>query len=110
MSGYITEEKLEIAKRHLIPKELANTGLNSLSKKITFPKATLEMIIEKYTRESGVRQLEKQIGKVMRKVAFKYEIDGDLAYNNSHQITLKNYLEKLHLAEIFTKETNMLAL
>ena len=42
MSGYITEEKLEIAKRHLIPKELANTGLNSLSKKITFPKATLE--------------------------------------------------------------------
>ena len=92
VSGYITEEKLEIAKRHLIPKELANTGLNSLSKKISFPKATLEMIIEKYTRESGVRQLEKQIGKVMRKVAFKYEIDGDLAYN---KLTTNNIEELL---------------
>ena len=94
VSGYITEEKLEIAKRHLIPKELANTGLNSLSKKITFPKATLEMIIEKYTRESGVRQLEKQIGKVMRKVAFKYEIDGDLAYNKLTPNNIEELLGK----------------
>ena len=61
VSGYITEEKYEIAKRHLIPKEKDNTGLNE--KRLTFNKAAIEKIIEQYTRESGVRQLEKQINK-----------------------------------------------
>ena len=55
VSGYITEEKYEIAKRHLIPKEKENTGLND--KKLTFNKAAIEKIIEQYTRESGVRRL-----------------------------------------------------
>ena len=67
VSGYITEEKIEIAKRHLIPRELDNTGLKTLSEKPKFSKATIEKIIEQYTRESGVRQLEKQINKAMRK-------------------------------------------
>ena len=57
VSGYITEEKIEIAKRHLIPRELENTGLKMTSLKPTFNKAAIEMIIERYTRESGVRQL-----------------------------------------------------
>jgi len=70
VSGYITEEKLEIAKRHLIPKEKENTGLND--KKLTFTKAAIEKIIEQYTRESGVRQLEKQINKALRKLAVRY--------------------------------------
>ena len=61
VSGYITEEKIEIAKRHLIPRELDNTGQNVKGLKPTFNKAAIEMIIERYTRESGVRQLEKQI-------------------------------------------------
>ena len=69
VSGYITEEKYEIAKRHLIPKEKENTGLND--KKLTFTKPAIEKIIEQYTRESGVRQLEKQINKAFRKLAFK---------------------------------------
>ena len=73
LSGYITEEKIEIAKRHLIPRELENTGLKTLKDKPKFPKAVIEKIIEQYTRESGVRQLEKQINKAMRKLAYKIQ-------------------------------------
>ena len=75
LSGYITEEKIEIAKRHLIPRELDNTGMKTLDDKPKFNKATIEKIIERYTRESGVRQLEKQINKAMRKLAYKMQID-----------------------------------
>ena len=71
VSGYITEEKIEIAKRHLVPRELENNGIDHTDYKVTFNKAALETIIERYTRESGVRQLEKQIGKCMRKIAYK---------------------------------------
>ncbi len=71
VSGYITEEKVEIAKRHLVPRELENNGIDHSDYKISFNKAALETLIERYTRESGVRQLEKQIGKCMRKIAYK---------------------------------------
>ena len=71
LSGYITEEKIQIAKRHLIPRELENTGLKTLKDKPSLTKAAIEKIIEQYTRESGVRQLEKQINKAMRKLAYK---------------------------------------
>ena len=74
VSGYITEEKIEIAKRHLIPRELENTGLDMLQDKPRLNKAAIEMIIERYTRESGVRQLEKQVNKLMRKLAYKWAI------------------------------------
>ena len=76
VSGYITEEKIEIAKRHLIPRELDNTGLNIPKSKPTFNKAAIEMIIERYTRESGVRQLEKMVNKALRKIAYKHLLDG----------------------------------
>jgi ATP-dependent Lon protease len=72
VSGYITEEKIEIAKRHLIPRELENTGLNTIKPKPTFNKAAIEKIVEQYTRESGVRQLEKQLNKALRKLAYKF--------------------------------------
>lgn len=70
VSGYITEEKIEIAKRHLLPKLLANTGLSKDDVKIS--KRTMEAIIESYTRESGVRGLEKVIAKILRKLAVKF--------------------------------------
>ena len=79
VSGYITEEKIEIAKRHLIPKEKENTGM-AKDRKLQFNKAAIEMIVEQYTRESGVRQLEKQIGKAFRKLAFAKAKDGALPY------------------------------
>jgi ATP-dependent Lon protease len=65
VSGYITEEKVEIARKHLVPKELEANGMKKTDIKI--PKDTLEAIIESYTRESGVRELEKKIGKILRK-------------------------------------------
>lgn len=70
ISGYITEEKIEIARRHLVPKALEANGLKKTNIKI--PKNTLEVIIENYTRESGVRELEKKIGKILRKCARQY--------------------------------------
>lgn len=67
LNGYLIEEKLEIAKRHLIPKQLNEHGLKS--KDVQFPKATVEKIIEDYTREAGVRTLERQIACVIRNKA-----------------------------------------
>ena len=75
LSGYIVEEKIEIAKRHLIPKQLDNHGLNKAQ--ISLPKRTLEFIIESYTRESGVRQLDKRIAKLMRVVAKHIAFEDD---------------------------------
>lgn len=69
ISGYITEEKIEIAKRHLIPKQLEANGFGK--KEISFRKGLLAYIIDRYTRESGVRQLEKTIASVLRKIARK---------------------------------------
>jgi len=69
LSGYLLEEKVEIAKRHLIPKQLAENGIKK--GQVTFPKKTLESIIDNYTRESGVRGLEKVIAKILRNRAKK---------------------------------------
>lgn len=82
VSGYLTEEKMEIAKRHLIPKEKENAGI-SADCKIRFTPSALEKLIEQYTRESGVRQLEKQINKVFRKIAFLMVRDGHVSYTES---------------------------
>ena len=92
VSGYITEEKIEIAKRHLIPREMENTGLNTVVPKPTLNKAAIETIVESYTRESGVRQLEKQINKTMRKLAFKQAIDGAIPYNKITPLEVKELL------------------
>ncbi len=86
VGGYILEEKVEIAKRHLLPKELENHGIKK--SQFTIPKDTLAKIIESYTRESGVRELNKQIAKVLRKVARR--IAGEEAY----PVSLK--IEDLH--------------
>lgn len=94
VSGYITEEKVEIAKRHLVPRELDNTGLGSIKPKVTFNKASLEMVIERYTRESGVRQLEKQINKAMRKLAFMKARDGEMPYSKITPGELEDLLGK----------------
>ncbi len=67
VTGYTIEEKVEIAKRHLLPKQLEEHGLNTKHLKIGKPQ--LEKIVEGYTRESGVRSLEKQIAKMVRYAA-----------------------------------------
>lgn len=67
IGGYIPEEKVEIAKRHLVPKSLSEHGFEK--DEVRFTPDALLLIIDKYTRESGVRQLEKKIAKVLRKIA-----------------------------------------
>lgn len=64
LSGYIVEEKIEIAKRHLIPRQLEGHGMKA--SQVSFSKGVLERIIQDYTRESGVRLLEKKIAKIIR--------------------------------------------
>lgn len=64
VTGYTVEEKVQIAKRHLVPKHLNDSGLSQ--KEIKIPVKTLEAIVEQYTNESGVRGLEKRIAKVIR--------------------------------------------
>jgi ATP-dependent Lon protease len=77
VTGYIIQEKVEIAKRHLIPKQLANHGVNKSL--LSFPKKVVEYMVEYHTRESGVRQLDKLIAKVIRsiakKIAFEEEVE-----------------------------------
>lgn len=67
LSGYLIEEKIEIARRHLVPKQLTEHGINK--KQLVFNKSVLQAVIENYTRESGVRLLEKTIAKIIRNKA-----------------------------------------
>ncbi|POS02810.1 ATP-dependent Lon protease [Flavobacterium croceum DSM 17960] len=78
MSGYTTEEKVEIAKQHLIPKQLKEHGLKA--KDVTIGKKQIEKIIEGYTRESGVRNLEQKIAQVIRSIAKSVAMEE--SYNN----------------------------
>ena len=89
VTGYTIEEKIEIAKRHLLPKQLKEHGLTKDDLKIG--KAQLEKIVEGYTRESGVRALEKQIAKVVRYGAKSIAMEED--YNK--KITNEDIIEIL---------------
>lgn len=90
VSGYLTEEKIEIAKRHLVPQELDNLGMKDSGVKIS--KAAIEKIIEDYTRESGVRDLDKKINKVLRKVTLQYAKEGVLPKSELKVEDIKEYL------------------
>jgi ATP-dependent Lon protease len=76
LSGYAIEEKIEIAKRHLLPKQKEAHGLKEVPFKIS--EAVLEKIIADFTRESGVRELDRQLASVMRKLAREYAEKGKL--------------------------------
>ena len=90
VSGYLAEEKVEIAKRHLVPQELDNLGMKDSGVKLS--KAAIEKIIEDYTRESGVRDLNKKINKVLRKVTLKYAKDGVLPEKDLSTTDIREYL------------------
>lgn len=97
VSGYLMEEKREIAKRHLIPKQLENHGITAAN--ITIPDEVIDMVIEKYTRESGVRSLDMTIAKIMRHVARK------VAMNKKFTVTLDETKIKEYLGSpIFSRE------
>ncbi|MGZ3838813.1 MAG: endopeptidase La [Flavisolibacter sp.] len=76
LSGYAVEEKIEIAKRHLIPKQKDAHGLKST--KVRFSDKVLEKIIQDYTRESGVRELDRQLAAIMRNLARQLAMKGKI--------------------------------
>lgn len=94
VGGYITEEKIDIAQHHLVPRELENTGLKDNKPKIRFAKNALELIIERYTRESGVRQLEKQLNKALRKLAYQKALNGELSLTTINASDVEGLLGK----------------
>ncbi len=97
MTGYTIEEKLQIAKRYLVPKQRKDHGLKSTD--IKFDDTALVKIIEGYTRESGVRNLEQKVGAVVRKIA------KSVAMDQEYPKTIKGeQVEKYLGAEIFDKD------
>jgi ATP-dependent Lon protease len=97
VSGYIQEEKIEIARRHLIPKQMENHGITKDHVKIS--KEVIGEVIDKYTRESGVRALDQRIAKIMRRVARK------VAMEETYDVDLKvEDLKEFLGAEMFNRE------
>ena len=97
VSGYSAEEKVEIAKRHLVPRQRKEHGLKG--NQIRLNKDVLEILVQNYTRESGVRSLERQIAGVMRSVAKKVAMEEE--YNVSVK---KEEVEKILGAKKFSRE------
>lgn len=87
VTGYTTEEKIEIARRHLLPKQLTEHGLDKSA--IQIPKRQIEKIVEGYTRESGVRALEKQIAKVVRYAAMKIAMEEEYETKITNEILVE---------------------
>lgn len=88
VSGYVEEEKVEIAKRHLIQKQLKDHGLNA--KQLIFSNEAVEEIVAQYTRESGVRALNLKIAEIVRKIAKK------IAFDENYEKNLK----RVHIKEL----------
>ena len=99
LSGYTEEEKIEIAKRHLIPKQVEENGLEKTD--VKFDRKAIGRMIGEYTQEAGLRQLEREIGKVCRKVARKKaEANGRFS---SIRVTSENLKDFLRVPKIFTE-------
>ena len=99
LSGYTEEEKLEIAKRHLIPKQIEENGL--AKDDVKFERKALAKMISEYTQEAGLRQLEREIGKVCRKAArSKAELDGKFT---QMRVTTDNLKDFLRVPKIFNE-------
>lgn len=91
LSGYTEEEKIEIARRHVVPKQIEENGLKK--RDIKFDRKAIAKMISEYTQEAGLRQLEREIGKVCRKVArAKAEANGDFKPQKVTAENLKDYL------------------
>lgn len=97
LPGYILEEKLEIAKKYLIPRQVAESGLKP--ENLHFDEETIKAIISQYTRESGVRNLEREIGSICRKVAKRFA-EGK---KKSVKVNAKNLVEFLGSPKIFSE-------
>jgi ATP-dependent Lon protease len=97
VSGYIIEEKVEIARKHLLPDQLENHGIPKT--KFDIPKNTLAVMVESYTRESGVRELNHKIAKILRKIARAIAEETDYP----KKLSVENLYEYLGAVE-YTKD------
>lgn len=99
LAGYTEEEKFEIARRHLVPKQIEENGLDKDD--VRFDRRALARIIGEYTQEAGLRQLEREIGKICRKVArSKAELEGKF---KPMKVTPENLKDFLRNPRIFTE-------
>jgi ATP-dependent Lon protease len=99
LTGYTEEEKLEIARRHLIPKQIGENGL--AKNDVKFDKKAISAIVSEYTQEAGLRQLEREIGKIARKVARK-KAELEDAFKPVH-VAGENVKEYLRAPKIFNE-------
>jgi len=100
LSGYTEEEKLEIARRHLVPKQVEENGLETSD--VKFDRKALKQIIGQYTQEAGLRHLEREIGKVCRKVARRKAEEEENF--KSVKVTTQNLKDFLRQPRIFPEE------
>lgn len=105
VSGYLVEEKVEIAKRHLLPKQLKNHGIDDSA--LIIGDGVFEFIIEKYTRESGVRELDKQLAKLVRRiarhVAFEEEYQQNIGIENLEKyLGIPRFIKEKYQGNDFT--------
>ncbi len=99
LTGYTEEEKIEIARRHLIPKQIGENGLEKND--VKFDKKAIALIVSEYTQEAGLRHLEREIGKIARKVArIKAESDDEF---KPVRVTVENVKEFLRAPKIFNE-------
>jgi ATP-dependent Lon protease len=99
LSGYTEEEKMEIARRHLVPKQIEENGLEKND--VRFDRKALARIISEYTQEAGLRHLEREIGKVCRKVArHKAELEDQF---RPERVTAENIKDYLRVPRIFNE-------
>lgn len=100
LSGYAIEEKIEIAKRYLIPKQKAAHGLTAF--KFKFPNKSIEKLIASYTRESGVRELDRQIASIMRNIALRVATNKEIPASISPEFITEIIGKELYTNEIYT--------
>jgi ATP-dependent Lon protease len=99
LTGYTEEEKIEIARRHLIPKQIGENGLEKND--VKFDKKAIALIVSEYTQEAGLRHLEREIGKIARKVArIKAESEDEF---KPVRVTIENVKDFLRAPKIFNE-------
>jgi len=100
ITGYLVEEKLEIAKQHLLPRQLENHGVKPEQLKIS--SSLMEKLIEKYTRESGVRELDKRLAKIVRVTAKNIASGSDYNPSLSEQVMIKTLGPPKYIRDIYS--------
>jgi ATP-dependent Lon protease len=104
LAGYTEQEKLQIAKRYLVPRQIERNGLDK--SKIEFDDASLRLIIDGYTREAGVRNLEREIGAVCRKVAREFAEGTRTRKRSIHERQVRELLGRKRFLHEVTRRTS----